>query len=242
MGVDDAVTDPDFGFAAPVSEAAPASLPEPAAPGELRLPGEPVSDARALARSCRTVVEIEAALRDYDGCRLRDTATHLCFGAGDPDARLLLIGEKPGAEEDRHGIPFVGRSGHLLDKMLAAVGIDRAGTFVTNAIYWRPPGNRPPTPEEIAACLPFLERTIELVRPALIVSLGGIAAKVLLDLTETVTRLRGRKLLYRPGGGEPVPLFVIFHPAYLLRNPMHKRLAWRDLLAVRAELKRLENV
>jgi DNA polymerase len=157
----------------------------------------------------------------------------LCFADGSPAAEVMLIGEAPGAEEDRQGTPFVGPSGQLLDRMLAAIGLDRASVYITNVIYWRPPGNRSPTPAEIAACQPFLERQIELIRPKVIVFVGGIAARGLLGVKEGVTKLRGRRLLYPLADGTSVPALVMFHPAYLLRTPAQKRLAWRDLLTLK---------
>ena len=197
-----------------------------------------VASARALAQSCRSLDELERALTTFEGCPLAETATRLCFADGNRAASLMLVGEAPGAEEDRQGKPFVGPSGQLLDRMLAAVGLARSDTYITNLIYWRPPGNRSPTSSELATCLPFLERQIELLRPRLLVSVGGVAARVLLDLKDGVGKLRGRRFVYRPAdGGEPVPTFVIFHPAYLLRQPLHKRLAWRDMLQLRAELR-----
>jgi uracil-DNA glycosylase family 4 len=191
------------------------------------------ASAREIAAACRSVAEIEEALRTFDGCPLKETALNLCLADGNPGARLMLIGEAPGAEEDRQGKPFVGPSGQLLDRMLACIGLDRTSVYITNSIYWRPPGNRTPTAAEIAACQPFLERQIELIRPKLIVFVGGIAARGLLGVKEGVTRLRGRRLLYRLADGSTVPAMVMFHPAYLLRQPSHKRLAWRDLLAIR---------
>ena len=194
--------------------------------------------ARAVARACGSLDELEAALARFDGCPLAETATRLCFADGSPAASVMLVGEAPGAEEDRQGRPFSGPSGRLLDRMLAAIGLTRGDVYVTNVIYWRPPGNRSPTSSEIATCLPFLERQIELLRPRVLVSVGGVAARVLLDLKDGVSKLRGRRFLYRPANGGPeVPTFVMFHPAYLLRQPLHKRLAWRDMLQLRAELR-----
>jgi DNA polymerase len=194
--------------------------------------------ARAVARACGSLDELEAALARFDGCPLAETATRLCFADGSPAASVMLVGEAPGAEEDRQGRPFSGPSGRLLDRMLAAIGLTRGDVYVTNVIYWRPPGNRSPTSSEIATCLPFLERQIELLRPRVLVSVGGVAARVLLDLKDGVSKLRGRRFLYRPADGGPeVPTFVMFHPAYLLRQPLHKRLAWRDMLQLRAELR-----
>jgi DNA polymerase len=186
-----------------------------------------------LAGRCTSLGELEAELARFDGCPLRETAIKLCFADGSPDAPIMLIGEAPGAEEDRQGRPFVGQSGQLLDRMLATIGLDRTTVYITNVIYWRPPGNRAPTAAEIAACQPFLERQIELLRPRLIIFAGGIAARALLGLKEGVTRLRGRRFNYPLADGTRIPCLVMFHPAYLLRQPAQKRFAWRDLLAIR---------
>ncbi len=222
------------------SPAPAASTPAPPAarvrPAPPRLPpsaGSVAASARETAAACSSIAELEAALRTFDGCALKETALNLCLADGNPAAALMLIGEAPGAEEDRQGKPFVGPSGQLLDRMLATIGLDRSSVYITNSIYWRPPGNRTPTPSEIAACQPFLERQIELIRPKLIGFVGGIAARGLLGVKEGVTKLRGRRLLYRLADGSAVPAMVMFHPAYLLRQPAHKRLAWRDLLAMR---------
>jgi len=200
----------------------------------------PVVGARELARRCRTLDELAQALESFELCPLKATATRLCLCDGNPTARVMLVGEAPGVEEDRQGTPFVGPSGKLLDRMLAAIGLDRSRVYITNTVFWRPPGNRAPTALELATCLPFLERQIELLAPAILVFVGGIAAKALLGVNEGVTRLRGRRFRYEPGGGRSaIPAFVIFHPAYLLRQPMQKRLAWRDLLQLAEELRRL---
>lgn len=200
----------------------------------------PVTSARALAASCRSLEELARALEAFDQCPLKATATRLCLCDGNPQAAIMLVGEAPGLEEDRQGKPFVGPSGRLLDRMLAAIGLDRSRVYITNTVFWRPPGNRPPSALELAICAPFLERQIELLRPRVLVFVGGIAARALLGSTEGVTKLRGRKLSYEPrGGGPPIPAFVIFHPAYLLRQPLQKKLAWRDLLQLAAELRRL---
>jgi DNA polymerase len=197
---------------------------------------ERVQHARALAAACASLAEIATALEGFEGCPLKQTATRLCFADGSPDARLMLIGEAPGAEEDRQGVPFVGPSGQLLDRMLAAIGLDRRSVWITNIIFWRPPGNRSPTTTEVAVCQPFVERQIELLRPQRILFLGGSAARGLLEVTEGVTKLRGRSFLYRPAQGDPIPAGITFHPAYLLRQPLQKRLAWRDLLTLRRQL------
>ncbi len=199
--------------------------------------GEHAGHARALAASCRSLTELEAALQQFDGCALKQTATRLCFADGNPQAKLMLIGEAPGAEEDRQGKPFVGPSGQLLDRMLATIGLNRDTVWITNIIFWRPPGNRTPTAGEVAICQPFLERQIELIRPHHLLFLGGSAAHALLDVTDGVTRLRGRQFAYQPAGAaEQIPAAVTFHPAYLLRQPLQKRLVWRDLLNLRQHM------
>ncbi len=221
-------------------DAAPHPPSPPVSPALFAAPpaaGGPVADARGLARACPTIEALQAALEAFDGCSLKQTATRLCFADGSPEAPLMLIGEAPGAEEDRQGRPFVGPSGKLLDRILSWIGLDRRSVWITNAIFWRPPGNRAPTAAELAICQPFLERQIELLRPELILFLGGIAARGLLGVKEGVTRLRGREFVYRGEGlGQPVPAMVTFHPAYLLRQPAQKRLVWRDFLKVRERL------
>jgi DNA polymerase len=202
----------------------------------LQSPSSAAASAREIAAACRDLAALEAAVGAFDGCALRETALNLCFADGDPQAEVMLIGEAPGAEEDRLGRPFVGQSGQLLDKMLATIGLERRAVYITNVIYWRPPGNRSPTQAEIAACQPFLERQIELLRPKIIVFLGGIAARGLLGVKEGVTKLRGRRFVYTTAGGTRMPAMVTFHPAFLLRQPGQKRFAWRDLLALRQRL------
>lgn len=213
---------------------------KPAAAPTRRVPGrnsERTLHARAIAAACQSLAELEAALERFDGCPLKETATRLCFADGNATAPLMLIGEAPGAEEDRQGKPFVGASGQLLDRMLATIGLDRRSVWITNVIFWRPPGNRTPTTAEVAVCQPFLERQIELIRPRRILFLGGSAAHALLDVTDGVTKLRGRPYHYQPADGSaPIPAMVTFHPAYLLRQPLQKRLVWRDLLTVRQQL------
>jgi DNA polymerase len=218
--------------------APPARQPAPAA--VLRSATAVAQSAREIAAGCSSLAELEAALAGFDGCGLKETALNLCFADGNPEARLMLIGEAPGAEEDRQGKPFVGASGKLLDRMLATIGHDRGSVYITNVIYWRPPGNRSPTQAEIAACQPFLERQIALLRPALIVFVGGIAARALLGVKEGVTKLRGRPFRYVDQDGGSIPAMVMFHPAYLLRQPAQKRFAWRDLLAIRSQLNEIK--
>ena len=238
-GVDEAV------LAAPrdLTAAAPAPRPAPR-PTEAAPPRQPpplasadqmVQDARARAAQCATLDELKAALAAFDKLSLRQTATNLVFADGNPAAPLMLIGEAPGREEDLKGLPFVGESGQLLDRMLAAIGRDRTSCYITNILPWRPPGNRNPSNDEIAACLPFVERHIALAAPKVLVFLGGISAKTLLDTAEGIMRLRGRWRTYARAGRE-IPAMPTFHPAYLLRTPGAKREAWLDFLAIAEKL------
>jgi len=221
------------------SAAAPAARPAPSA-APLPAPTAAVQSARTLAAAARSVAELAEALAAFDGCPLKRTATNLVFADGNPEARVMLIGEAPGADEDRLGKPFVGVSGQLLDRMLAAIGLDRQSAYITNIIFWRPPGNRPPTAAEVAACLPFVERHIELAAPELLVLLGAPATQALLARSDGISRLRGRWFPYQSAGmARPVPAMPTYHPAYLLRQPAQKRAAWRDWLAV---LTRLKNI
>jgi DNA polymerase len=198
---------------------------------------EAAQSARLLAAGAETIEALGALVAGFDGCPLKRTATNTVFLDGNPAASVMIIGEAPGAEEDRLGRPFVGRSGQLLDRMLAAIGLDRTSVQITNVIYWRPPGNRKPNAAEIAACLPFVLRHIALARPLVLVLSGGTAASALLPLSEGITRLRGRWFeLAVPGLEAPVPTLAMFHPAFLLRDPARKRETWRDLLALKARL------
>jgi len=196
-----------------------------------------VTSAVHLAQAAQTVDELKAALETFDGCGLKKTATNLVFTDGNAAAPILFIGEGPGAEEDRQGLPFVGPSGKLLDKMLASIGLDRSGVLISNTVFWRPPGNRTPSALETAVCLPFIERLIELVDPKILVTLGGPAAKSLLAQTQGVGRLRGRWFTYStPKLSHPIDATAMFHPAYLLRSPGQKRDTWRDLLEIKRRL------
>jgi DNA polymerase len=203
-------------------------------------PSEAVS-AHALAAAAGTLDELRAALASFEGCGLKRTATNLVFADGNPEARVMFIGEAPGADEDRQGLPFVGVSGQLLDRMLGAIGLSRkTNAYISNVLFWRPPGNRSPTPAEIAACLPFVERHIELVDPAVLVLVGGIAAKTMLARQEGIMKLRGRWFTYEtPRMSRPIPVIATYHPAYLLRSPGQKREAWRDLLELQEKIKDL---
>jgi uracil-DNA glycosylase family 4 len=196
-----------------------------------------VRRAQEVAAAATTLAELRDALAAFDGCALAATATNLVFADGNPDSGLMLVGEGPGAEEDRQGLPFVGPSGQFLDRMLASIGLDRTRYLITNLIPWRPPGNRNPTDAEVLICLPFLLRHIALVRPRRLVLLGALAARAVLGGNAGITRLRGRwHSAAIPGLAEPVPALPMFHPAYLLRNPGAKREAWADLRLLRRTL------
>jgi uracil-DNA glycosylase len=192
--------------------------------------------ARELAREAATLDELRSILLEFDGCNLRHTARQMVFADGNPEAALMLVGEAPGGEEDQQGLPFVGRSGRLLDRMLAAIGLDRASAYIANVVPWRPPGNRTPTPLETEICRPFIERQIELVRPKVLVALGAPSSRVLLGANEGILRLRGQWKTHRTPSGMEIASMPTLHPAYLLRNPAHKKLAWRDFLEIRARL------
>ena len=221
----------------PTTAAAPAILPRAdlARPQTPLAPSAAETEARRAASAAQTLDALEAALRAFDGCALKATATNLCFYRGAAEAPLMLIGEAPGRDEDIEGKPFVGRAGQLLDKMLAAIGLTEAHVHITNIVYWRPPGNRTPTPQEALACRPFLERQMALVKPKLIVALGGAAAKEVLGAQEGIMRLRGKWREVEVSGAR-IPALATLHPAYLLRTPAAKQLAWQDLLAIKQKL------
>jgi DNA polymerase len=219
----------------------------PPAPGGAgpRAPGAPAplggreaeEGARALAAAAESLDALRAAVEGFRGCPLKHTAMNTVFADGNPKARVMLIGEAPGEDEDRQGKPFVGVSGRLLDRMLGFVGLDRDQVYVTNVLFWRPPGNRKPNPGELLSCLPFVERHVELVRPALLLFLGGTSASAMLGRSEGITRLRGRWFDYaRPGLPPPIPALPTYHPAFLLRQPAQKREAWRDLVSLKKRL------
>ena len=196
-----------------------------------------LEEARRTALASQTVEELRGAVEQFNGCALKRTATNTVFSDGNPDADLMLVGEAPGAEEDRTGIPFVGAAGQLLDLMLAAIGRDRSSAYISNVLFWRPPGNRNPTNEEVSLCLPFVARHIALVSPRVLVLVGGIAAKTLLVRKEGVTRLRGKWYRYCPDDDvDGIETTAIFHPAFLLRKAVQKRETWHDLIAIRTRL------
>src|SRR5262245_31171519 len=214
-----------------------AAAPPPALAESL---GEAAQSARRLVANADTVEALAKLVAEFDGCPLKRTAMNTVFSDGNPAAPVMFIGEAPGADEDRIGRPFVGRAGQLLDRMLAAIGLDRTGVLITNVIYWRPPGNRTPTAAEIASCLPFVLRHIALVNPKVLILCGGTAAGALLPQGQGITRLRGRWFdLTVPGLDHPVPTLPMFHPSFLLRAPERKRDAWHDLLLLRVRLDEL---
>lgn len=215
----------------------------PASPSRLQatVPDEGQSErARLMAREAASLADLRACLERFDGCNLKFTAKNLVFGDGNGEADIMFVGEAPGRDEDIEGRPFVGKSGQLLDRMLAAIGLDRTSAYITNVIPWRPPGNRTPTPIETEICRPFIERQIELVQPKVLVALGGPSSKILLDTSEGITRLRGTWREHKTASGLAIPTMPLLHPAYLLRNPAHKKLAWRDLLEIKMRLKALQ--
>jgi uracil-DNA glycosylase family 4 len=206
----------------------------------LALPGDSIGDAIAMAAAATTLAELKATMEAFDGCALKRTAANTVFADGVPGGRIMFIGEAPGRDEDRIGKPFVGRAGQLLDKMLASIGLDRTvNAYITNVINWRPPDNRDPSPEEAAMCLPFLRRHIELANPGVIVLLGAVAARHVMGISDGIMKSRGRWMEYRVGD-RMVPIMPTLHPAYLLRQPGHKKLAWRDLQALAARIESLD--
>jgi len=236
---------------APVSESGPSAAPrtpfrdQQASPAPRPAATAAVPDeaqaalARELAANAATLDELRQHMAAFDGCNLKFTAKSMVFADGNPDGAVMLVGEAPGRDEDIEGLPFVGRSGQLLDRILAAIGLDRTSVYIANVIPWRPPGNRTPTPHETEICRPFIERQIELANPKLLVTLGGPSAKTLLNTTEGVLRLRGNWRSHTTKSGTVIPTMPTLHPAYLLRNPAHKKLAWRDFLEVKAKLRSL---
>jgi DNA polymerase len=198
-------------------------------------PEAAIMAAREAARNAASLEALRGILATFEGCALRVTAKQLVFADGNPQARVMFVGEAPGREEDLEGLPFVGRSGKLLDRMLAAIGLNRTTAYIANIVPWRPPGNRTPTPQESQICLPFVRRQIELADPDLLVCLGGPAASALLGVKEGIKRTRGKWFSYDTGIRE-IRAIATFHPAYLLRSPLEKRFAWRDFLAIKKAL------
>ena len=243
LGADEAIGDlPVDRFAESVPPAKPA--PKPATAPQAAAPAvaptnEGDATARELAANAQTLDELAEAMRGFDGSDLKKGARSFVFCDGVPGARVMVIGEAPGGDEDRIGKPFVGRAGQMLDRMLTAIGLSRTApapedaVYITNILPWRPPGNRTPSPDEVGQFLPFIERHIALAKPDFIFSIGNTPTKTLLDTSTGIKRMRGRWVRHQASG---VPFLPSFHPAYLLRQPADKRLAWRDLLSLRAAL------
>jgi uracil-DNA glycosylase family 4 len=194
-------------------------------------PEAAVASAREAARTAPTLEALRALLQNFEGCALKNTATQLVFADGNPEAHIMFVGEAPGRDEDIEGLPFVGRSGKLLDRMIAAIGLDRSKAYIANVIPWRPPGNRTPTPQETQICLPFIQRQIELVNPDVLVTLGNPSTQTLLQTRDGIMKTRGKWFDYDTGT-RTIRAMATFHPAYLLRSPSYKRMSWQDLRAI----------
>jgi DNA polymerase len=215
-----------------------APVPAPAPRTGAAAPEAAIQSAREAARTAPTLEALRALLENFEGCALKSTATRLVFADGNPQARIMFVGEAPGREEDLQGLPFVGRSGKLLDRMMAAIGLDRTSAYIANVIPWRPPGNRTPTPQETQICLPFIQRQIELVNPDVLVTLGNPSTQTLLSTREGIMKTRGRWFDYDTGT-RVIRAIATFHPAYLLRSPSYKRMSWQDLRAIARALEQL---
>jgi DNA polymerase len=234
------LSDPDT--APPPPKAEPQETPPPrslnqsvapvtAARADAPSPEAAISSAREAARAAPSLEVLRELLEKFDGCALKNTATRLVFADGNPRARVMFVGEAPGREEDIEGLPFVGRSGQLLNRMIAAIGLDRTSAYIANVIPWRPPGNRTPTPQETQICLPFIQRQIELVNPDVLVTLGNPSTQTLLSTREGIMKTRGKWFDYDTGT-RVIRALATFHPAYLLRSPSYKRMAWQDLRSI----------
>jgi len=209
----------------------PAAMPATPRADAAIAPEAAIASAREAARTAPSLEVLRKLLEEFDGCALKHTATRLVFSDGNPKARVMFVGEAPGRDEDIEGLPFVGRSGKLLDRMIAAIGLDRSKAYIANVIPWRPPGNRTPTPQETQICLPFIQRQIELVNPDVLVTLGNPSTQTLLSTREGIMKTRGRWFDYDTGT-RTIRAIATFHPAYLLRSPSYKRMAWQDLRAI----------
>ena len=235
-GVDLAVGDEPVDRFATSAIVPPKRLPAAAGPAPAPIPAVPLvtdpAETRAIAAAATTLDELRAAMDAYDGCALKHRATQLCFADGNPEAQIMMVGEGPGEQEDKQGKPFVGRAGQLLDRMLAAIGLDRTKVYIVNMVPWRPPGNRNPTPEELALCAPFVHRQIELVGPKLLVTLGNVPTQSLFSTNQGITRMRGQWKTLTINSLR-VPTLPTLHPAFLLRTPGAKAQAWKDMLSLK---------
>ena len=204
-------------------------------PAAAPAPDAAIQSAREIAPQAASLEELRALLERFDGCALKATATRLVFADGNPQAKIMFVGEAPGRDEDLEGLPFVGRSGKLLDLMMAAIGLDRTSAYIANIIPWRPPGNRDPSPQETQICLPFIRRQIELVNPDVVVCLGKPSSQAILNITDGIVKTRGKWFDYDTGTRR-IRAMAMYHPAYLLRQPINKRETWRDLRAIQKQL------
>jgi DNA polymerase len=210
--------------------------PKPIAPQVASVPNEEtIKRACGVAREAQTLEDLNEAVINFEGCNLKSTAKHTILGEGNPEAEVMLICDAPGRDEDLSGKPFVGDAGILLDRMLASIGLSREAIYIGHIIPWRPPGNRAPTPFENTLCLPFIERQIKLIKPKHIVLIGASAAKTMLNSNDSIVRLRGKWKSLQISD-ENYPCISMFHPQYLLRQPMQKKLAWKDLLALKYKI------
>src|SRR4051794_17289019 len=242
------LADPDFAPEPRAVAVAPSPRPLPAPPtamvaraDAMVAPEAAISSAREAARTAPTLEALRELLENFDGCALKHTATRLVFCDGNPQARVMFVGEAPGRDEDIEGLPFVGRSGKLLDRMIAAIGLDRSKAYIANVIPWRQPGNRTPTPQETQICLPFIQRQIELVNPDVLVTLGNPSTQTLLSTREGIMRTRGKWFDYDTGT-RTIRAMATFHPAYLLRSPSYKRMSWQDLRAIAKALEQTQSL
>ncbi len=232
IGIDVAVGEVPCNHAAPL-RCAPAKTSAPPSPSPLA----PTLASPVKLSDCKTLEDLHRAIAAFEGCPLKKTATNLVFADGNPKAKVMLVGEAPGADEDRQGKPFVGVSGQLLDRMLATIGLDRTSVYITNILPWRPPGNRQPTPQEITACKPFVEKHIALIQPQILVLVGGVAMKTLFNTNDGIMRLRGTWQPYTsPELKEPIKAIATYHPSFLLRSPGQKAQSWQDMLMIKKAL------
>lgn len=240
MGIDTAVSESLTNHANPLRTPIAKSHHKPATHSASSpiAPPNPIPTAAVNLSQVKNLAELRQALETFEGCALKKTATNLVFADGNPKAKVMLIGEAPGADEDRQGLPFVGVSGQLLDRMLATIGLDRTSVYITNIVPWRPPGNRQPTPQEIAVCKPFVEKHIALIHPEILVLVGGVAMKTLYNTNDGIMRLRGTWQTYDcPGLDKPIRAIATYHPSFLLRSPGQKAQSWQDLLMIKQALK-----
>ena len=232
-GVDETCGDVPLSFQKKAEEKAPPPLPLAPIAKATHIA---IKNADTVCEGIKTLEDLRAAVENFEGCALKSHASKTVFGDGNPHAKIMFIGEAPGADEDRMGIPFVGKCGQLLNKMLEAINLNRKDCFISNILPWRPPGNRTPTEGEVAVCLHFIKKQIELVSPDIIVMLGGSAANALLDNSDSISRLRGKWLEYTTDSGKKIDVIATFHPAFLLRNSLQKAKSWYDFLRLAKKL------